>query len=837
MGFLFERAVSCCVSSGARARAAAACLLALALSGCNLETRPGSNGLIVALDSELSAPKDIDRLRLEVTQPGGILRFEEHALGPAGLDLPAEFRFAAPSGGEPVLIRFTAYKGSGARIERSAFVTIPTEHIGLLRLALNFLCAGAIGPDGGSSCGSERTCHQGSCEAITLAAAELPSYESSTSAASAPDGASAGPGCFDVLGCLSASQPVTLDQASCSFSAPPMTLTGFGNVAFKLSPGGDGSCDARGCWVVLDAGRDTREGWTFDGTTIHLPPAICLRGPALSLTLAWSGRCQSKLSALHVCPPALAPGATDPAGDPIRTPVGESCEGPGSQSCGACGMQARQCQAGRWSLWSPCSDQGACTSGSAQACGASGMQTCGAECQWSPCQAQLCEGPATRACGNCGTQHRSCENGLWSEWSPCSGEGECTPDTTQSCGASGTQTCGGNCRWADCENQVCAGAALQGCGNCGSRTRECNRRSAKWSDWSACAGEGSCAPNAARNCGSSGTQICGGDCRWDAACSGQVCSGPPTRRCGHCGIQTRVCNGNTGFWSDWSQCSGEGECEPDDTRGCGSGGTQSCDATCRWNASCSGQICRGEAVRSCGNCGEQTRSCDADTGRWSDWSRCSGEGACAPGDARGCGAGGTQRCNDNCFWQRACSGQICSGAATQTCGNCGTQTRSCDGNSGRWSDWSACAEEGECAPGSSQACGSNGAQSCGEDCRWQSCIFSCAPDSMRSCGNCGTQRSACDAATGIVSWSECGGQGDCQPGTSQSCGDHARQSCEAACSRGSCSCDTGFDRCRESCVDLQTDAAHCGACDQACPAGTICAAASCTQADAGNLPP
>jgi hypothetical protein len=62
----------------------------------------------------------------------------------------------------------------------------------------------------------------------------------------------------------------------------------------------------------------------------------------------------------------------------------------------------------------------------------------------------ICAGSATQACGNCGTQTRTCDKGVWSAWSACAGEGVCAPDTTQGCGTAGTQTCGTSCQWSAC---------------------------------------------------------------------------------------------------------------------------------------------------------------------------------------------------------------------------------------------------------------------------------------------------------------------------------------------------------------------------------------------------
>jgi hypothetical protein len=46
----------------------------------------------------------------------------------------------------------------------------------------------------------------------------------------------------------------------------------------------------------------------------------------------------------------------------------------------------------------------------------------------------------------------------------------------------------------------------------------------------------------------------------------------------------------------------QGPCTPGATQECGSGGVQTCTATCQWGT-CGGQTCSGLASQACGNCG------------------------------------------------------------------------------------------------------------------------------------------------------------------------------------------------------------------------------------------
>jgi hypothetical protein len=80
-------------------------------------------------------------------------------------------------------------------------------------------------------------------------------------------------------------------------------------------------------------------------------------------------------------------------------------------------------------------------------------------------QPKPCAGESQRACGNCGAQTRTCNNGIWSDWSICSSQGICTPGSAQSCsanGISGTQICNSQCSWSTC-NFSKADCSVTGC--------------------------------------------------------------------------------------------------------------------------------------------------------------------------------------------------------------------------------------------------------------------------------------------------------------------------------------------------------------------------------------
>ncbi|MGB0647818.1 MAG: hypothetical protein ACPGQS_11615 [Bradymonadia bacterium] len=168
----------------------------------------------------------------------------------------------------------------------------------------------------------------------------------------------------------------------------------------------------------------------------------------------------------------------------------------GQTRCGLSGA-IEQCEltngCGTWTIDRTCP--------SGQSCLAGG--TCG-ECTEGSTEAQ--------PCGNCGERSRTCQNGLWSEWSQCTSEGPCIQGSQRICGNCGLQQCNDQC------------------------------------EWGACTGEGECTAGEIASCGECGQRRCGDQCQWTEPCNNGA--GTLYRQCLDCGWQFCCPDG------DWCPCEG-----------------------------------------------------------------------------------------------------------------------------------------------------------------------------------------------------------------------------------------------------------------------------------------
>ena len=383
---------------------------------------------------------------------------------------------------------------------------------------------------------------------------------------------------------------------------------------------------------------------------------------------------------------------------PACSPLSES------EGCGNCGTHTRTrstlCCGGcsGWSSWGACTgdkkaDGQSCSAGSECCSNDCTCGTCGGSCDYSPDCSPLSE---SEGCGNCGTQTRTrdtlCCGGCtdWSAWSSCTGEGVCSPGSTDAQGVS-------------CGSGICLGGKVQ------VRTCQSNCLWGKWYD--------------VLDCSTKGNECWTGD--WSSCIRTS-----PTLTC--TGTKTQ----------SYKTCDADGSCSVSGSR------TDSCNLSA--DTSCGAVFCEtakhlvGSCTKYCdgsGNCGACAPSCSCESG-YNDCNNdmsdgCETYGPCCVSDGSACSLDseccsnscvcGT--CGGSCDWSPSCAPDI----DTQSCGNCGTQTRTrdtlCCGGCTDWSGWSSCAGDKKADGQSCRA----GSECCSGDCTCGTCSGSC--DYSPACTN------------------------------------------------------------------------------------------------------
>ncbi len=205
---------------------------------------------------------------------------------------------------------------------------------------------------------------------------------------------------------------------------------------------------------------------------------------------------------------------------------------------------------------------------------------------------------------------------------------------------------------------------------------------------------------------------------------------------------------------------------------------------------------------------------------------------CEPPTAPECGAD-CRRSGPCAFWQAECDGR-CVSLLTDP-DNCGACGQSCAAGPGipRACVGGQCSSA--CAAGLGN-CDSNRENGCETD-------FRSDPD---NCGSCGHQCEAAESCRNGACVTVCAaGLGDCDRDPGNGCETDLRTAvtdcgrCRVACrggtnatpvcSAGSCSvtCPDALFGCGRDCVDRQTDAHHCGGCNNRCATGSECEGGQC----------
>ncbi len=312
-----------------------ALLTALPFVGCAAEDKKA--GLVVALQTDMSIPKDVDAVEIEISAYGNVLHKNTYDVGEGGLNIPATLTILpGEDKNPPVTIRVISYQNREARTLRKVITTVPDDREALLRMPIQWLCDGQVEEKAedsyASSCSEGESCVAGTCATDTVDVATLPSYSDTALFGGKADGSGA---CFDTVPCMAAEMqwldPALFDAETCTISlsslnsaagagdSAPQSLRGPGirtleeteteehiNFALSFPPGSDGICgedenEAYGCFIPLD--QDAETGWSIDGDKVKLPAAVCERISQLDakVSLVTSPACPTKTADTPTC--------------------------------------------------------------------------------------------------------------------------------------------------------------------------------------------------------------------------------------------------------------------------------------------------------------------------------------------------------------------------------------------------------------------------------------------------------------------------------------------------------------------------------------------------------
>jgi hypothetical protein len=346
--------------------------------------------LMIGVATDMSIPKKMDQVHVEVLAIGGVEQSFDFALMPTALGepMPGTLAIVPPNaGGQTVRVRLIAEQNMSpeppvVRVVREAVVKVPTDRTALLPMPLHWLCDGVYrdSDDGSGSyqsdCDEGQTCVAGVCADANIKTESLPDYAPGLVFGGGDDQGNGGR-CMDVAECFGDSKPVVLDS-HCTFAVPKGADATMFNVAVELATGGDGVCTdgaAPRCFLPLDS--DPVEGWQIVGSRVELPPAVCtLIGKKKALQVTTTAACPTKDPSVPTCGPwtnvktsSTAPdGESSGTGGSSSSSAGAASVGVGAGTgtgTGASSGVAGSSTGGAASVFSatPCTDSSQCSVG------------------------------------------------------------------------------------------------------------------------------------------------------------------------------------------------------------------------------------------------------------------------------------------------------------------------------------------------------------------------------------------------------------------------------------------------------------------------------------------
>jgi formylglycine-generating enzyme required for sulfatase activity len=294
----------------------AAGLLGL-VAGCVEEGKVTTKGeLILALQTDMELPKDVDKVRIRVASYGATVFSNDYQVGPTELKIPATLGLLAnpdhPSA--PVTIQVMGFRQSKPRVMRETVTTIPAERIATLRVPIEWLCDDSARTENGevvSTCPTEETCVAGTCTASFVDSEDLPDFKPADIFGGG-DGSGNGL-CFDVGQCFSSPINLDVDTTTCRATLPADEPNM--NIALRPTAAGDGICSGGVCLIPLDGGEGgqwSRAGSSGgQGAAIQLAQGICDRlGAGKIAAVIASKQCATKTFHVPTCGPWSSSGGS-----------------------------------------------------------------------------------------------------------------------------------------------------------------------------------------------------------------------------------------------------------------------------------------------------------------------------------------------------------------------------------------------------------------------------------------------------------------------------------------------------------------------------------------------
>lgn len=294
---------------------------------CEGETLPYAGGLMLCVQTDLAAPKDISAIGLYITSDGRPIFADTRDVAPSGeVKLPATIAVLADADRPRAVIKIRAIafkEGGEVRVLRDIITTIPKGRTALLRAPLLWINEGSgTGtrselvssirpkdlPDGftriTSACPDGQTFLEGECGDANVDSDALPDYVEKD-VFGGGDSAGNGGRCFDVIGCFAGSATaVTVDTSTCSAALPNVDAQNDPNLSFSIllpASASAGECKDGVCLVPLDKGV----GWRPSAGGVTFPRALCSRitsGKALGVVR--TSACPTKDITIPSCGPA-----------------------------------------------------------------------------------------------------------------------------------------------------------------------------------------------------------------------------------------------------------------------------------------------------------------------------------------------------------------------------------------------------------------------------------------------------------------------------------------------------------------------------------------------------